>query len=70
LLKTVGREIFAAGSEWVSVSSCFYRGAMLASGIVVFLDRGRHSPVDEHMMIHFAIFMLGAAIGIGLGSLL
>jgi len=26
--------------------------------------------MDEHMMIHFAIFMLGAAIGISLGSLL
>jgi hypothetical protein len=38
--------------------------------VLLFYDRGRHSPADEHMMIPFAIFMLGAAIGIGLGNLL
>jgi hypothetical protein len=36
-----------------------------------FRDLDCDASVDEHMMmIHFAIFMLGAAIGIGLDALL
>jgi hypothetical protein len=50
---------------------CIDRDAVIASEIAAISRPSvvRHAWTKQ-MMIHFAIFMLGAAIGIGLGSLL